>query len=102
MPRDLGVSATVSVEKRTRQLPETVLVHCTDVRVLLEKQCGKRKLNLESNCTDFGRRFLKFTLTLFKYQSYALLSKPAVYILQNNGDRTAILLDVCQAAESHY
>ncbi len=45
---DLVVSSTVSVKKRTRQMSETVLAHCTDVRVLLEKQCGKRRLNFGS------------------------------------------------------
>ncbi len=68
---DLVESSTVSGETRTHQLSETVLVPSSDVRVLLEKQCGKRQLNLESYCIDFGRRFLKFTLTLLKYQSYA-------------------------------
>ncbi len=37
---------TVNIEQRKRKLHETVLVHCTDVRVLLEKNCVEKYLEL--------------------------------------------------------
>ncbi len=95
---DLFVSTTMPMEQKKRQLSLTVLVHCTDVRVLLEMLCGERKLILESCIVkigiDFGKRFLKFTLTLFEYHSYASSSEPAAYVLQNSGGRKTILLAV--------
>ncbi len=93
---DLFVPTTMPMEQKKRQLSQTVLVHCTGVRVLIEKLCGERKLNLGPCIVkteiDFGKRFLKFPLTLFGYQSYASSSEPAAYVLQNSGDRLVFLL----------
>ncbi len=57
---DLFVSTT------TPKFSDAILVHCTDVRVPLEKLCGEMKIEL--GIMHYGKRFLKNTLILFEYQ----------------------------------
>ncbi len=74
-------------------------VLCERVFILAVEQCWSY-INSGSCivkvCFDFGKMFLKSTLTPFEYQSYASSSsEPAAYTLQNGGDRNTIPLATC-------
>ncbi len=86
--------------QKNRKLPEAVLVHCTDVHVLLERLRGEKSFIWE--WCIVGKRFRKFTLILFEYILYASSPEPSAYVLQNRGGRKTAPLGVCQAAESHH
>ncbi len=89
------------MEQGKRKLSETVLVHCTDVRVLLERL-------LWWNEAWIWYRALRervselFTYSLCKCQPYASLTEPPAYILQNGAGRKTFPLFVCLAAELHH
>ncbi len=51
------MSATVPMAPRKCKLSEADLVHCRDVRVLLENLCGEKKTEL--GIVHFGKRLLK-------------------------------------------
>ncbi len=81
----LVVPTTVPIELRKLMLSEAVLVHCTDVSVLLERLRDEKKLEL--GIVHCGKRFLKCKLILFGYKLYASSPKPSSYILQKGGGR---------------
>ncbi len=90
----LLVLTTVPMEQRLRRFSEAVLMHRTDVQVLLEKKLELRIVHCRKN-------FQKCTLIPSEYLLYA--SPQPSHDLQNREDRNTSLLTVCVATESrHY
>ncbi len=73
------------IELRKFMHSEAVLVHCTDVSVLLERLCDEKRLAF--GIVHCGKRFLMCILILFGYKLYELSTKPSAYILQKRGGR---------------
>ncbi len=64
------VLSAVPMKQGKRKLSVTVLVHCTDVRVLLERLCGETKLEFGIVC--WGKGFPKCSLILFVNVNHTL------------------------------
>ncbi len=82
------------MEQGKRKLSETVLVHCTDVRVLLEILCGETKL--EFGIVRCGKGFPKCTfipLVNFNH-TFHYLSHRLIWRWQK--DLSAVCLPVCR------
>ncbi len=84
------------MEQGKRKLSETVLEHCTDVRLLFERLCDETKLEFAIVCCGV------FTHSLCKCQPNASSPEPSAYILQNGGGRKTFPLFVCLSAEAHH
>ncbi len=87
--------ATVPMDQGKRKLSETVLVHFTDVRVLLEILCGETKL--EFGIVRCGKGFPKCTFILIVNFNHTLhhLSHRLIFFRMEMAERSFRNLLVC-------